>query len=142
MNGSSRQTVRQSTRLLREEHRVAELLVGKLSDFDGDARLIVTFGDTEVGVFRRDGNLYAYENFCLHQGGPACEGVVIGKVEPVFAEDRSVVEERFSEKEVHFVCPWHGWEYDLATGECAADRRLRLKKYEVVQRGDEVYVLE
>jgi nitrite reductase (NADH) small subunit len=121
---------------------VAELLVGKLSDFDGDARLIVTFGDTEVGVFRRDGNLYAYENFCLHQGGPACEGVVIGKVEPVFAEDRSVVEERFSEKEVHFVCPWHGWEYDLATGECAADRRLRLKKYEVVQRGDEVYVLE
>ncbi len=75
-----------------------------MSDFDGDARLVVPFGDTEVGVFRRDGNLCAYENFCLHQGRPACEGMVM-----------------------HFLCPWHGSEYDLATGECAADRRLRLK---------------
>ena len=30
---------------------------------------------------------------------------------------------------MHFVCPWHGYEYDLKTGECAADRRLRLKSY-------------
>lgn len=121
---------------------MAELLVGKLSDFDGEARLIVTHGDAEIGVFRKNGNLCAYENFCLHQGGPACEGTLIGKVEPVFAEDRSVLGERFSDTETHFVCPWHGWEYDLATGECAADRNLRLKKYEVVQRGDEVYVIE
>lgn len=125
-----------------EERKVAEMLVGKLSDFDGDARLIFTHGDTEIGIFRKDGNLYAYENFCLHQGGPACEGALIGKVEPVFTDDRSVTGERFSEEETHFVCPWHGWEYDLATGECAADRRLRLKKYEVVQKGDEIYVVE
>jgi nitrite reductase/ring-hydroxylating ferredoxin subunit len=32
-------------------------------------------------------------------------------------------------------------EYDMRTGECVADRRLKLKKYQVVQRGDEVYVV-
>ena len=36
---------------------------------------------------------------------------------------------------MHFVCPWHGYEYDMKTGECVSDRRLKLKKYEVVQKG-------
>jgi len=48
--------------------------------------------------------------------------------------------QRFSD-EVHFVCPWHGYEYDLKTGECAADRRLRLKTYQVVRRGEDIYVV-
>ena len=26
----------------------------------------------------------------------------------------------FSETEMHFVCPWHGMEYDMKTGECVA----------------------
>ena len=33
----------------------------------------------------------------------------------------------FSETDMHFVCPWHGYEYDLKTGECVADRRLKLQ---------------
>jgi nitrite reductase/ring-hydroxylating ferredoxin subunit len=126
----------------REGQALTEWLVGKLSDFDGDDRLVISTGETEIGVFRSNGDFHAYENFCLHQGGPACEGVRIGKVEAVLAQDRSVIGERFSEEEIHFVCPWHGWEYDLATGECVGDRRMRLRKYEVVQRGDEVYVVE
>jgi nitrite reductase/ring-hydroxylating ferredoxin subunit len=28
----------------------------------------------------------------------------------------------------------------MKTGECAADKRLRLKSYKVVQRGDDIYV--
>ena len=120
---------------------MAEVLVGKLSDFDGDARLIVTFGDTEVGVFRRDGNLYAYENFCLHQGGPACEGLIIAKVEEKIMPDKTSRGLYFSETDMHFVCPWHGYEYDLRTGECVADRRLKLRRYQVVQKGDDLYVV-
>jgi nitrite reductase/ring-hydroxylating ferredoxin subunit len=41
---------------------------------------------------------------------------------------------------VNFVCPWHGYEYDLKTGECVPDRKLRLKKYKVVRKGDDIYV--
>ena len=54
---------------------------------------------------------------------------------------RETIRERFSTTEIHLVCPWHGWEYDVETGECVALRRYRLRRYEAVQRGDEVYVV-
>ena len=53
---------------------MAEQYVGKTAEFkDGDRRIVFA-GDNEIGVFRHEGQFYAYSNFCLHQGGPACEG--------------------------------------------------------------------
>ena len=118
-----------------------EVLVGRRDDFAADQRRIVTIGGREVGVLHHDGRFYAYENRCVHQGGPVCEGRIIGRVEAVLADDKTMLGERFSDTETHLVCPWHGYEYDLATGECAADRRLRLRRYEVVEKGDEIYVV-
>ena len=43
--------------------------------------------------------------------------------------------------ETHFVCPWHGYEYDLKTGECIGDRKQKLRKYDVVKRGEDIYVV-
>ena len=80
-------------------------------------------------MFHWQGAFYAYQNLCVHQGGPACEGIIMHKVEDVLGPDRTWHGQKFSGDEVHFVCPWHGYEYDLKTGECAADRRLRLKAY-------------
>ncbi|MBI3969276.1 MAG: Rieske (2Fe-2S) protein [Chloroflexi bacterium] len=117
------------------------VFVAKSADFDDGARRIVESGSLEIGVFRRNGALYAYSNLCPHQGGPACEGLVIHKVEDVIAPDRTHQGQRFSETELHIVCPWHGWEYDLETGSCVADRRYRLKKYDVVERDGEIHVV-
>ena len=120
---------------------MAEKLVGKVSEFkDGDRR-IVFHGDVEIGVFRHDGQFYAYSNTCLHQGGPACEGLIIAKVEEKIMPDKTSKGLCFSDEETHFVCPWHGYEYDITTGEFVGDRRQRLRKYEVVQKGDDVYVV-
>ena len=119
---------------------MAEKLVGKASEFkDGDRR-IVFVGDHEIGVFREHGTFYAYSNYCLHQGGPACEGLTIAKVEERIMPDKTSKGLYFSDTELHFVCPWHGYEYDMKTGECVSDRKLKLRKYEVIQKGDEVYV--
>ena len=96
---------------------------------------------SEIGVFHWQGAFYAYENLCVHQGGPACEGLLMHKVEDVLGPDRTWHGQRFSDHEIHFVCPWHGYEYDLKTGECAADRWLKLKSFEVVRRGEDVYVV-
>ena len=52
---------------------------------------------------------------------------MIGKVEQVLRDDKTVAFERESTEELHVICPWHGWEYDLENGECATDRRLRLR---------------
>jgi nitrite reductase/ring-hydroxylating ferredoxin subunit len=119
---------------------MAEVFVSKLSELPDGERRIVKSGAQEIGVFHWQGQFYAYENMCLHQGGPACEGLIMHKVEDVIGPDRTWVGQKFSDSQVHFVCPWHGYEYDLKTGECAADRRLCLKKYPVVRRGEEIYV--
>jgi nitrite reductase/ring-hydroxylating ferredoxin subunit len=118
-----------------------EILVGKRADFADDGRRIVTFAGFDIGVLCHGGRFYAYENRCVHQGGPVCEGRVLGKVEAVLGKDKTLLHERFSEAEVHLICPWHGYEYDLATGECVVDRRRRLRRFDVVERGDEIYVV-
>jgi nitrite reductase/ring-hydroxylating ferredoxin subunit len=118
-----------------------EKFVAKLADFKDGERRIVFIGDNEIGVFRHDGTFYAYSNFCLHQGGPACEGLTIARVEERLRLDKTSMGLYFSETDMNFVCPWHGMEYDMRTGECVSDRRLKLKNYQVVQKGDEIYVL-
>ena len=68
---------------------MAEQFVGKIAEFkDGDRRIIFA-GDNEIGVFRHEGQFYAYSNFCLHQGGPACEGLTIAKVEERIMPDKT-----------------------------------------------------
>ncbi|MBI3433496.1 MAG: Rieske (2Fe-2S) protein [Proteobacteria bacterium] len=120
---------------------MAEKLVGKASEIaDGDRR-IVFLGDTEIGVFRHQGHFYAYSNTCLHQGGPACEGLIIAKVEERIMPDKTSRGMYFSDTQTHFVCPWHGYEYDIMTGEFAGDRSRKLRAYRVVVREDEVYVV-
>jgi nitrite reductase/ring-hydroxylating ferredoxin subunit len=118
-----------------------EVFVAKAAQFPDGERRIVRHGAREIGVFHWQGQFYAYENLCVHQGGPACEGVMMHKVEDVIAPDRTWTGQKFSADEIHFVCPWHGYEYDLKTGECAADRKLKLKSFEVVRRGEDVYVV-
>jgi nitrite reductase/ring-hydroxylating ferredoxin subunit len=119
---------------------MAEWLVGKASDIKEGDRKIVTAGKREIGVFHKGGDFYAYSNTCLHQGGPACEGMMIQNVVDVIDKDRLYQGQTYGD-ETHFVCPWHGYEYDLKTGECIGDRKLKLRKFEVVKRGDEIYVV-
>jgi nitrite reductase/ring-hydroxylating ferredoxin subunit len=120
---------------------MAEQFVGKLSEFKEGDRRIVLMNNLEIGVFRQDGQFYAYANNCLHQGGPACEGLVIAKVEERIQPDQTSRGMYFSEDELHFVCPWHGYEYDIRTGEFVGNRKLKLKKYQIVQKGDDVFVV-
>ena len=114
--------------------------VGPPSLVPDEAGLLVRVAGYEIGIFRLGEGFRAYENVCLHQGGPVCTGVVIGKVEQVLRDDKTVAFERESTEELHVICPWHGWEYDLENGECATDRRLRLRSFEVELVDGELYV--
>jgi nitrite reductase/ring-hydroxylating ferredoxin subunit len=120
---------------------MAEQFVGRASEFKDGDRQIVRLGDLEIGVFKDKGEFFAYSNYCLHQGGPACEGLTIAKVEERLMPDKTSRGLYFSETEMHFVCPWHGYEYDMRTGECVSDRKLKLKSYDVIQKGDDIYVV-
>ncbi len=115
--------------------------VCKIDEFDGNAARLVREGELEIGVYRRGNSFYAYENLCVHQGGPACEGITMHKVEEIIRPDKTYAGMRFDMDEEHIVCPWHGYEYRMKTGECVPNPRLRLRKFEVVTQGDSVYVV-
>jgi nitrite reductase/ring-hydroxylating ferredoxin subunit len=122
------------------ERSMAEWFVAKSSELkDGDRRIVIA-GQREIGVFHKDGAYYAYSNICLHQGGPACEGVLINNVIDIIGPDRTYEGQKFGD-EMHFVCPWHGWEYDIKTGECVGDRKQKLRGFEVIKRGEDLYVV-
>ena len=118
-----------------------EVFVARVSEFaSGDRRIVVDDRGREIGVFSQDGAYHAYSNYCVHQGGPACEGLLINRVQEVLGPGRTYVGEIFAD-DMHFVCPWHGFEYDLKTGECIGNRKLKLRRYDVIERDGSVYVL-
>jgi nitrite reductase/ring-hydroxylating ferredoxin subunit len=140
---SGRQSGKSKTKECKGEGRahMAEKFVAKLAEMKDGERRIVFVGDNEIGVFKHEGEFFAYSNFCLHQGGPACEGLTIAKVEERLRPDKTSMGLFFSENEMHFVCPWHGMEYDMKTGECVSDRKMKLKKYKTMQKGEDLYVV-
>ena len=56
---------------------------------------IVTAGGERIAIFLYDGNISAISNVCQHQNGPLGEGRII---------------------DGFVTCPWHGFQYDPATG--------------------------
>jgi nitrite reductase/ring-hydroxylating ferredoxin subunit len=123
------------------EREAEEIQIGASADVpEGDGILVSLTDGREVGVFRVDGQVVAYENSCAHQGGPVCTGDILGRYLQVLAPDKTVLREEFSTTELHLVCPWHGWEYRLDTGECAVNPRYRLRRVPVAERDGLVFL--
>jgi nitrite reductase/ring-hydroxylating ferredoxin subunit len=87
-------------------------VVARARDIPDGERLIVDVSGRSVGVFNVNGRFYALLNRCPHRGGQLCKGDVIGLVESDGPGDIRVDTDR-----LFIACPWHGWEYDLETGE-------------------------
>jgi nitrite reductase/ring-hydroxylating ferredoxin subunit len=81
----------------------------------------VRVGERQIAVFDLGGELRAVDNVCLHVGNPLDDGFVSGGC---------------------LTCPWHGWRYDLRTGELLTlfGRRKGLRTYPVRVDGDTVYL--
>lgn len=107
------------------------------SEIPRGGRLKVEVGQHGVVVFRlADDRFVAYEDLCLHQGGPVCSG---GSLHPHLTaeiDEYGEAREYYKDDDVILACPWHGWEYDLETGELLVNRRWRLRAVEVRQEGD------
>jgi nitrite reductase (NADH) small subunit len=114
--------------------------VGPVDEIPEQGGVLADVGDREIGVFKCAGKLYAYDNRCLHQGGPVCSGEVLGATKLILNERGEAVREILDETEMRLVCPWHGWEYDLLTGELAHDRRRRLRRFAVKVEDGIAYV--
>jgi nitrite reductase/ring-hydroxylating ferredoxin subunit len=89
-----------------------KVVVGKVSDFGNGDRKIIDVNGKSIGVFRVDDQFYALRNRCPHQFGPLCAGTLAPR-----AVSSGPGDVRLDPGPPLIACPWHGWEYDLATGQ-------------------------
>jgi nitrite reductase/ring-hydroxylating ferredoxin subunit len=115
-------------------------LVGASGDVPERGRLVVDAADLTIGIYRLDDKLYAYENRCVHQGGPVCQGLLIPRVIEQLDDSLTATGMKFDEGNLHIVCPWHGFEYCIQTGSHPARAALRLRGIPVSEENGYVYV--
>lgn len=101
--------------------------------------LLTEVDGAQVGVFNVDGEYYAIENKCAHQGGPVCQGDVRPELVGEFVEPGECVEESHGDRLV-IACPWHGWEYDLETGNHLGVDDIAIPAYSVFESEGGIYV--
>lgn len=109
---------------------MADHIIGDETELDDGERILVQIEGQEIGVFKQDGEYYAYTNWCAHQGGPCCEGSLTGTQEASYDRENLEVELDWVREDEILNCPWHGWEYDVTTGECLSRQKIQLPSYE------------
>ena len=108
--GVSRLDIHRTIRINRLGTRMAWQRVCTSHDLVEGQSVEVVFCGEVIAVYRHENALYALDGVCMHQGGPLARGrVVDGMV----------------------ICPWHGWQYELATGNHAPTCKPMLKTYKI-----------
>jgi nitrite reductase (NADH) small subunit len=119
---------------------MTDYFVCALHELQEGSRKVVSCDGTEVGVFMIDGGLVAWFNNCAHMRGPVCQGRIYKRVLEPVNEDRGTGMLEFSEQDTHIVCPWHGYEFNLMTGQHPGSQRHRLRKADLKISEGNVYV--
>ncbi|MBT8400892.1 MAG: Rieske (2Fe-2S) protein [Rhodothermia bacterium] len=114
----------------------SEWEVGRVEDLKPGTRRIINVKGRQVGVFNVAGRFYALRNICPHQGAPLCEGEIGSTLLPSRPGEYVVGREG----EV-LRCPWHQWEFDITSGRCLVDSRVRVKTFEVVVRDGHLFLI-
>jgi nitrite reductase (NADH) small subunit len=113
--------------------REARLPLGE-APAEGERRLVELGGHT-IGVYRVEGAFFALADRCPHRAAPLCSrGEVVNAVEWV-DDDLRVTRVNSLVR-----CPWHKWDFDIATGQCTVDARLRVRRYAAWIEGEELVV--
>ncbi|MBN8293268.1 Rieske (2Fe-2S) protein [Rhodobacter sp. NTK016B] len=120
---------------------MTDYLVCDESDIAEGGRRVVQCGQHEIGIFRIKGQLHAWHNICPHRQGPICQGHIYARViEPV--DERGQVRLlQYDEGDQHVVCPWHGYEFNLETGRCNGNDRMKLFRAEIAIRDGAIHVI-
>jgi len=85
----------------------------------GAGRVVVVLGRV-LALFNLDGDYFAVDNSCPHRGGPLGEGCLQGTV---------------------VTCPWHGWQFDVRTGESPLNPRHRVRRIPLERDGEDLYAI-
>lgn len=116
---------------------VRKYIVGKASDLKDGERMVVTVKGREIVIFRQKGAFYGLLNRCPHRGAKMCAGRFIANI-----TSEAVGEYEFHGEDRLLACPWHGWEFDIKTGQSYFDPvGVRARPFDVeVESGDRLKV--
>jgi nitrite reductase/ring-hydroxylating ferredoxin subunit len=93
--------------------------VASITDLPPGSAKEVMADDQVVALFNVEGSYYALDGVCPHAGGPLGEGTLRGTT---------------------VTCPWHGWQFDVATGENCLNRRMKHKSFPVRVEGNDILI--
>ncbi|MCA9087799.1 MAG: Rieske 2Fe-2S domain-containing protein [Planctomycetaceae bacterium] len=88
----------------------------EISDGKGDE---FTVAGRIVAVYRIGEEFHAMDGICAHAGGPVGKGMLRGCV---------------------VTCPWHGWQFDVTTGQHCLTPQIRQETFGCKVEGDQVWV--
>jgi nitrite reductase/ring-hydroxylating ferredoxin subunit len=102
-------------------------VVAAVNEIAPGGRKIVTVAGREIGIFNIHSEFFALINRCPHEGGALCRGRLVGLME----SDRPG-EYRLTRHGEMLRCPWHGWEFDIRTGQSWCDPlNIRVRSYNI-----------
>lgn len=84
--------------------------VAATDDCPPGTSLELVAGDRIVALFNVNGAFHALDGVCPHQGGPLGKGCLDGSI---------------------VTCPWHGWQFDVRTGQHQLSRTIRQPTFPV-----------
>lgn len=87
------------------------ITVGRVEDVPpGRGATVELLNGTELALYNINGEFHAIENFCPHKGAPLADGQLCGHI---------------------VACDWHGWRFDVRTGE-GLTNGIGIESYTVV----------
>jgi 3-phenylpropionate/trans-cinnamate dioxygenase ferredoxin subunit len=102
-----------------------KFVVAKTSDIPDGGRIIVDVNGRSIGVFNVGGEFHAVLNRCPHAGAPLCRGSLVG-----YLEAKVPGSYNYDSSRKLLQCPWHGWEFDIRTGQSYCDpEKTRVRRY-------------
>ena len=93
--------------------------VADVTDLSPGQGKVVHVEGQDIALFNVGGAIHAIHNTCLHRGGPLGQGELEGTT---------------------VTCPWHGWQYDVTTGNNMRNQTVKVASFPVKVDGSDVLV--
>ena len=113
---------------------MAKYVVALASEIAPGESRIVSAGGREIGVYNVNDAFYALANRCPHEGVPLCRG-------QIFSRPHSDMPGKYwlIHRGEMVRCPWHGWLFEIKTGQSWCDGKTRARSIPVaVETGEQL----
>ena len=106
---------------------MARHVVATTSEIPAGGNKVVTVRGREIVVFHVNGEFFALLNRCPHEGAPLAKAACVALLQS--DEPGKYKRSRVGEL---LRCAWHGWEFDMRTGQSYCDpKHTRVRSYPV-----------